>query len=800
MPEIILVNIGLFQPHIYDCIKQLKLFHHTITVITDKHLLDHFSTVDGVQVFTTDLLDVGDFDRKIRLDASIRNGFFIHCSKRLFYIHAYMKQYNKKGCIHIENDVMVYHTFETFIPELDKLWLTMSNENLCGPGILYIPDSTIFGRLIDSYDYTKNDMENLAIFFNTHRNLCRPFPIILDNTFYKEETIYKKYHGLYNGIFDAGAIGQYLGGVDLKGQFLGGIDPRNKEGDTRGFISNLCSIEYSKYRFVWKRGINGLYTPFLMVDCKLCPIFNLHIHSKQLSNFMSTCPKEQKFCNRTDTFDLFEKNVFDEFFKKQPYKTENESLCSIHGELIPGHICTTGEAVYTHRSYYTMKRALQLLLERNPNKTRFTFLETGCARKNGLQSTLLWDKFVTYYGGKVVSIDKDKDAIMEASKLISLNTCFLHMDSLEALAQLYEPIDFLYLDSYDTDFTNPQIGDKSAKHHLDEFIRVKRCLHQNSIILLNDTPVSPEWIDNGKYNPNYETVKQVYSLCNTVLGKGSYINIGLQQLGAKQVLHQYQSLWVMSDTSDIQSTVPVPNIVSAGRLCNNNIVCLAVSILAEKHDLAVEYEWQAKIESLGIQLFTKGTKRHTTCIELTDFNYPDLLNSPTLDSTIHLDSGAYLQTTFVSNLLYNHLRKESQMNTIVSHNIFKDRYKTNNDCFVHIRLGDIEEFNPGLEYYTLALSKLSFMKLYIATDSPEHTTITSLRKVYPNSKLLDCDEFDTIHFGSTCKYLVLSHGSFSALIGYMAFFSEVYYPFSEKISRIWYGNILSIPGWNKVEY
>jgi len=554
MPEIILVDIGLFQSHIYDCIKQLQLFHHTITVITDKHLLDHFSKVEGIQVFRTDLLDIGEFNKKNQLDASYRDGFNTYCSKRLFYIHAYMKQYNKKGCIHIENDIMVYHTFETFIPEPDKVWLTMSHENICTPGILYIPDSTTFGHLIDSYDYTKNDMENLAIFFNTHRNLCRPFPIILNNTFYKENTIYKKYYGLYNGIFDAGAIGQYLGGVDLNGYYSGGIDPQNTEGDTRGFISNLCSVSYYNYKFMWKKKLNGLYTPFLMVDYKQIPIFNLHIHSKDLSKFMSTYPKEDKFCNRTDTFEYFEKNI-----------------------------------------------------------------------------------------------------------------------------------------------------------------------------------------------------------------------------------------------------VPVPNIVCAGRLCNNSIVCLAVSILAEKHNLAIEYEWQAKIEALGIQLFKTGTKRYTTCIELTDHNYPDLFNSTTLNSTIHLDSLMYLQTTFITTLLYKYIRNESQLNNIVLHNTFKDRYKTNNDCFIHIRLGDIEAFNPGLEYYRLALSKLSFTTLYIATDSPDHSIVTSVLKLYPLAKILECDEFDTIHFGSTCKYVVLSHGSFSAFIGYMAFFSEIYYPFFEKVG-IWHGTIFSIPGWNMIEY
>ena len=38
------------------------------------------------------------------------------------------------------------------------------------------------------------------------------------------------------------------------------------------------------------------------------------------------------------------------------------------------------------------------------------------------------------------------------------------------------------------------------------------------------------------------------------------------------------------------------------------------------------------------------------------------------------------------------------------------------------------------------------------------------------------DPVKTIQFGSTCKHIVLSHGSFSAMIGYLGFFSQVYYP------------------------
>ena len=40
---------------------------------------------------------------------------------------------------------------------------------------------------------------------------------------------------------------------------------------------------------------------------------------------------------------------------------------------------------------------------------------------------------------------------------------------------------------------------------------------------------------------------------------------------------------------------------------------------------------------------------------------------------------------------------------------------------------------------------------------------------------LNINPIETIQFGSTCKNIILSHGSFSAVIGYLGFYSNIYY-------------------------
>ena len=62
--------------------------------------------------------------------------------------------------------------------------------------------------------------------------------------------------------------------------------------------------------------------------------------------------------------------------------------------------------------------------------------------------------------------------------------------------------------------------------------------------------------------------------------------------------------------------------------------------------------------------------------------------------------------------------------------------------------------------------------------------------------MVDYDEAKTIMFGSTCDKLILSGGTFSWLIGFLAFFSKnIYYIEFEKK---WYGEIFSFSKWIKI--
>jgi len=215
-----------------------------------------------------------------------------------------------------------------------------------------------------------------------------------------------------------------------------------------------------------------------------------------------------------------------------------------------------------------------------------------------------------------------------------------------------------------------------------------------------------------------------------------------------------------------------------GRLGNQTIRNLATSFIAEKHNLFVEYSSYSLFQQLGIHLFI-GEKKYNNTIKLTDNNYFEILNKAELKSNVNPNRN-YFQTKKISDVIHTYLNSEKIMNEIMNNNPYKERYNNNNDCFIHIRLGDVAKWNPGFEYYDSILSNLKVDTIYIATDSNHHEIIKKFQQKYKNIILMGNNLIDIIQFGSTTKHVILSYGTFSCFIGYFAYYSVVYYKKPEK--------------------
>jgi hypothetical protein len=296
--NIVLVCIGNFQDYILVNIRNLiQLNHRNIHVITDDKFKHHFnefiqSTNDGDNVSLVkitpleELTDIFHYYEKTNLDKEFRNGFWTLTSLRFFYIYALMNKYKLKNVVHIENDVVLYYNSDELLTNIDntKIYVPFNSFGVNVACIVYIPNADLFGFLLHHYNMAYFDMRIFAYWKHTFPHLIEAFPII---TYEHEKTLgeinpiqslISSNFPRFNQIFDGNAMGQYLGGID-------GRNVENNE-NTVGFVNAECYVKYNQYSFVWK-GETGHKKPFIVLtNGEQIPIFNLHIHSKDLDKFV----------------------------------------------------------------------------------------------------------------------------------------------------------------------------------------------------------------------------------------------------------------------------------------------------------------------------------------------------------------------------------------------------------------------------------------------------------------------------------------------------------------------------------
>jgi hypothetical protein len=155
-------------------------------------------------------------------------------------------------------------------------------------------------------------------------------------------------------------------------------------------------------------------------------------------------------------------------------------------------------------------------------------VETGCMRKAGNwqgdgQSTLIWAAFNHWKGsGYFNSVDLNQEAVDLAREAIKdYSGCQVFSgDSVKFLYDHKLMIDILYLDSYDVDMANPE---PAAQHCLFELLAAMPRLHKNSIVFIDDSPVT-----NGDLG-----------------GKGLHVARFMKHLGILPFTFDYQVAWLM---------------------------------------------------------------------------------------------------------------------------------------------------------------------------------------------------------------------------------------------------------------
>ena len=141
----------------------------------------------------------------------------------------------------------------------------------------------------------------------------------------------------------------------------------------------------------------------------------------------------------------------------------------------------------------TFRRAIELLDERNST----CLIETGVARyglrnsKSDGASTAVFGLWAKANNASLYSVDISpesiagaREAVMELDLLDEVK--LVTGDSVQFLENFSDPVDFLYLDSYDYDKHDESVQVASQEHHLKEFKAIEEQLGPNTVVLIDD--------------------------------------------------------------------------------------------------------------------------------------------------------------------------------------------------------------------------------------------------------------------------------------------------------------------------
>jgi hypothetical protein len=301
-PVIVLVHVGnVFADYINECISQIRKFNDcSIYLVLSKQ---HFNLVKNeVKLIGIEDLQMSEnhlnFLSSSERDPNFRDGFWKSVVERFYIIEDVIQNYKLEHVFHFENDNMVYCNLEEILLILDQNKISSAapfdNDLRCIPSFVYFKNEEVLSKLNQfMFLYpNRNDMELIAM-FNKEYNLIEMLPLIPFNYdlklqsksgfVVKNEERYKKNFSLFHSVFDAAAIGQYLGGIDsrnVKFNFFKRILKHKVK-----FVNESAVYDVSKFSYYWEKDQLGRKIPYLNYRGENVKINNLHIHSKKLKDF-----------------------------------------------------------------------------------------------------------------------------------------------------------------------------------------------------------------------------------------------------------------------------------------------------------------------------------------------------------------------------------------------------------------------------------------------------------------------------------------------------------------------------------
>ena len=228
------------------------------------------------------------------------------------------------------------------------------------------------------------------------------------------------------------------------------------------------------------------------------------------------------------------------------------------------------------------------------------------------------------------------------------------------------------------------------------------------------------------------------------------------------------------------------------RFGNLFFINMFLNMMSMKYNLKCSYKHVTQFRKLGIH-FYKGTNTYDTHLLVTEDNFMYILRNNLEPCNIIITNNVWFQTQEFCKILYTYFKVEKVRNKITAKNIYNARYNKNNDLFIHVRLGDVKtQSYDSFDYIDSMISTIDYDEAYITSDNIEDAFCQRLIHKH-KLRIYTSNEHDTIMFGNTCNNILMSGGTFSWMIGFLAFYSKnIYIP---NITNKWYGDIFIYANW-----
>lgn len=296
--SIVFIHIGKEIPrYLQVAVDQAKLFNPDISIyVCANRRAIGVNELIGVQLVDIESLNSSSTHKRYE-KRKIQKNFWRYTLERFFILEELMTDFHLENVVHLESDVMLYESLNNLMPVLKSysgIGVPFDTDDRAIPSFVYVKDiEAIRGYnqfIINKFRHSINDMKSFGAYFSEKQGIkIHALPVVpveyckhgrmnnLKGVSSKYPLRYSYKVGEFNAVFDAAAIGQYLGG----------IDPIHTPKHTVGYVNMDAMYRINDFTFEWSVDQEGRRRPYMSYNGQTYPIINLHIHSKRLEEFRS---------------------------------------------------------------------------------------------------------------------------------------------------------------------------------------------------------------------------------------------------------------------------------------------------------------------------------------------------------------------------------------------------------------------------------------------------------------------------------------------------------------------------------